>query len=177
MAIASIISRRRFLQAEFSPATALLRPPWSVAEARFRVACTRCGECISACPTGILKADGEGYPFVDFSGGECAFCAACVTACRDGALVRDASSAAPWTLKALFEASCLAEKGVMCLVCREQCERNAIRLQPRQGSVPMPQLDAGACTGCGACVAPCPAGSIRITTIESAAEKKEAVCT
>jgi ferredoxin-type protein NapF len=148
-----------------------------VAEARFLDACTRCGECISACAPGILKSHGRGYPSVDFTAGECTFCVACVEACHTGALARHASPVAPWSLKASIESACLARQGVMCSVCREQCEYDAISLQPRQGGVPLPHIDTKACTGCGACVAPCPTGSIRIAAPDPVVPAREAACT
>jgi ferredoxin-type protein NapF len=173
----STISRRHFLRADLSGRTTPLRPPWARAEARFLAACTRCDECLSACAAGILKPDGRGYPVVDFARGECTFCAACVEACRSGALVRDARPAAPWTLKASVGPDCLARRGVLCSVCREQCEYDAVSLQPQRGGVPLPQIKASACTGCGACATPCPTGSIRIAIPRPAEIAHETTCT
>ena len=36
----------------------------------------------------------------------------------------------------------------------------AIRFPLVAGGVPRPEIDTGACTGCGACVAPCPVNAI-----------------
>lgn len=177
MASASTISRRHFLRADLGGRTTPLRPPWAMPEARFLAACTRCDDCLSACAAGILKADGRGYPVVDFARGECTFCAACVETCRSGALARDARSAAPWSLKASIEPDCLARQGVMCSVCREQCGYDAISLQPQRGGVPLPQIETSACTGCGACVAPCPTASIRIAIPRPTEVAQEAMCT
>ena len=101
-----------------------------------------------------------GFPGVDFSRGECTFCADCVAACEPLALRRDDTSAAPWDRVAVIGAGCLAVRGVECRVCGESCPEGAIRFRPRLGGVAHPQLDAAACTACGACIGPCPTRAI-----------------
>lgn len=136
------------------------RPPWAREERDFISSCTRCDACIDACPTAILvRADG-GFPAVDFSRGECTFCGDCVTHCAPRALLRPAEGDAPWSLKASIGQACLAAAGVECRVCGETCRVGAIRFRPRIGGVALPQLEAEACTGCGACFAPCPTRAI-----------------
>ncbi|HQZ02458.1 MAG TPA: ferredoxin-type protein NapF [Thauera sp.] len=155
-------ARRSFLRGSMRAVAAAIRPPWALGEAEFISACTRCDACIDACPTSILmRADG-GFPGVDFSRGECTFCADCVTACEPRALVRVLDEPAPWALRAQIGRACLAEAGVECRVCGERCPTVAIRFRPRLGGVALPQLDAAACTGCGACFAPCPTRAILI---------------
>lgn len=136
------------------------RPPWAREERDFISSCTRCDACIDACPTAILvRADG-GFPAVDFSRGECTFCGDCVTHCAPRALLRPAEGDAPWSSKASIGQACLAAAGVECRVCGETCPAGAIRFRPRIGGVALPQLEAEACTGCGACFAPCPTRAI-----------------
>ncbi|WP_083953699.1 ferredoxin-type protein NapF [Thauera butanivorans] len=159
------LSRRSFLRGGMRAVAPAVRPPWARAEAAFLAACTRCDACIDACPTAILlRADG-GFPGVDFSAGagECTFCGECVAHCEPQALVRSAEGGAPWALKAGVGRGCLAESGVECRVCGESCPVGAIRFRPRLGGVALPQLDADACTGCGACFAPCPTRAIAMT--------------
>ena len=43
-----------------SAAEAAVRPPGSVPEPAFLRRCVRCGECINACPTGVLQPAGLG---------------------------------------------------------------------------------------------------------------------
>ena len=154
-------SRRNFLRGRFSPAKGLQRPPWAIAERDFLEVCTRCGDCCRACPTQILVEREGGYPGVDFGAGECTFCGDCVTACRSSALVREAVQA-PWSIIARFGENCLARQRVECRVCGEQCENGAIRFPPQAGGVAVPSLDPAQCSGCGACVAPCPTQAIVI---------------
>jgi ferredoxin-type protein NapF len=153
-------SRRQFLRGRFSPRHQPLRPPWALAEDAFRAACTRCGECLRACPQGILVDDG-GYPRVEFGKGECTFCAACVAACAPAALRRQEGQL-PWRLLPVISADCLARRNIVCRSCGDACGRMAIRFSPRQGGSALPEVDASRCTGCGGCVAPCPAGAIAL---------------
>lgn len=134
------------------------RPPWALAEAGFLDACTRCGACVDACPTGLLQAGMGGFPVADFAGGDCDFCRRCATACQPGALRR--TETRPWDLVAVIGDGCLAEQNVVCRTCGEACEANAIRFVPRIGGVAIPQLNIDNCTGCGQCLAPCPTRAI-----------------
>lgn len=153
-------SRRGFLRGRVRAAAPAPRPPWAREERDFISSCTRCDACIDACPTAILvRADG-GFPAVDFSRGECTFCGDCVTHCAPRALLRPAEGDAPWSSKASIGQACLAAAGVECRVCGENCPVGAIRFRPRIGGVALPQLEAEACTGCGACFAPCPTRAI-----------------
>jgi ferredoxin len=54
--------------------------------------------------------------------------------------------------------ACIAWNGVICISCRTACQEQAIRVD-RRGR---PTIVAGACTGCGACVDPCPSRAIRL---------------
>ena len=61
---------------------------------------------------------------------------------------------------ARIESGCLARHGVFCRSCGESCEPAAILFQPVVGGVPLPDIDMAKCTGCGECLASCPAQSI-----------------
>jgi len=127
----------------------------------FTEACTRCGDCARACPTRIIRQGEGGYPTVDFTFGECTFCGDCVSACPTGAL-RRAADETPWTLQASIGDACVAQRQVECRICGEQSDAGAIRFRPQVGGIALPQLDEKACTGCGACIAGCPATAITV---------------
>lgn len=152
-------SRRQFLRGNFSGKADAIRPPWALDEEAFVSRCTRCAACIDVCPTHIIVKGRGNYPRIDFARGECTFCAQCVTVCRDGALQR-AEHRPPWSIKAVIGPSCLARRDVVCRTCGDACEAQAIRFRPRLGGASLPELDPQACTGCGACVALCPAAAI-----------------
>ena len=156
-----MVSRRQFLRGNFKAARPPQRPPWALAEEGFLDACSRCGDCIPVCPTRIIVVV-RGYPEVDFKRGECTFCGACALACKDGALPRATGQAIPWAIKAQIGPGCLARQGVECRVCGDHCPVAAIRFSPRLGGPPVAEVEAGSCTGCGACVAPCPVTAISL---------------
>jgi ferredoxin-type protein NapF len=130
-------------------------------EAEFIDRCTRCNDCLKACPTRILVIGDGGYPTVDFSAGECTFCSDCVTSCQPKALLRQPEQAA-WPYKAAIGEDCLPRQGVECRTCGDFCDVHAIRFTPRLGGSPLPEIDGEICTGCGACVAPCPVAAITV---------------
>jgi ferredoxin-type protein NapF len=138
-----------------------IRPPWALHGEAFSIACTGGGDCINACPENILRANSEGLPTVSFGAGQCTFCGACVEACPTGALAI-APGAEPWNLKAEITNTCLSILGTTCHVCGERCDVQAIAFRLAVGGAALPEIDASMCTGCGACIAPCPVRAIRI---------------
>ncbi len=152
-------SRRRFFGAQRS-GDSPLRPPWSLGEEAFLASCTRCDECLGACPTGVLQRGEGGYPVADFMQAACTLCGECVQVCQPGALVRQADKPA-WRHTLTIVASCLPKQRVECRVCGEACEEEAIVFRPRLGGVAEPEFNQQRCTACGACIAPCPVGALR----------------
>lgn len=153
-------ARRGFLRGRPRP-RAELRPPWALAENDFIDRCTRCNDCLKACPQDILVSGDGGYPSIDFTRGECTFCADCLSACQPQALLRR-DGEPPWPYKAAISADCLPAKGVECRVCGDFCDARAIVFTPRLGGCALPQIDRQLCTACGACLAPCPTSAISI---------------
>jgi ferredoxin-type protein NapF len=160
------ISRFQLLRGHLDGAGAPLRPPHARPEAEFVESCQRTGACGRACPEKILVRGRGGFPEVDFRRGECTFCMDCVRACRSGALRADALIAqdtpAPWTVVATITGRCLSLRGVTCRSCGDVCEPRALRFRLAVGGRAEPEIDLAACTGCGACVAPCPVDAVRM---------------
>jgi ferredoxin-type protein NapF len=161
------ISRRQFLRGDFRNKHFPVRPPWALQEDDFLDHCTRCNECVRACPQKILSSDDGGFPHVSFANGECTFCGECVSRCRDGALTgyvagRETGRQTAWDIRAVVSGECLSVRGIHCQVCREQCEVSAIRFRPQPGREAPPEINTRLCTGCGACVKPCPVNAIHI---------------
>ena len=149
-------------------ASPTLRPPGAVDEARFAGLCVRCGNCLRACPTQIIRTDrgehgiaGLLTPTLDFSRDYCREdCTRCTHVCPSGALV-------PLTLKQKERTSiglprvnmeiCLLGDDRECSVCRNWCPYEAITLEfSRIEYTLTPKIDPEKCPGCGACQAVCP---------------------
>lgn len=162
------VSRRRFLGARTS-GQVLFRPPWSVPEADFLARCTRCDDCLRACPTQLLKRGEGGFPEADFSAAACTLCGDCTRACQTGALGRN-TEVRPWLFGIAITEECLAARQVECRICGEICDEAVIRFRPRLGGVSLPEVDNALCTGCGACIAPCPVTAIQRVVINPVPE-------
>lgn len=156
------LSRRHLLRGHLKAAAPAVQLPWSLPWPEFVADCSRCGDCLSACPEQIIiKGDG-GFPALDLGRGECSFCGDCASACQEP-LFRPRDQR-PWDYIAQITEGCLANGQVYCQRCQDSCEARAIRFVPVLGRVPTPSVDATLCTGCGACVGDCPVGSIKVAS-------------
>ncbi|WP_421247701.1 ferredoxin-type protein NapF [Aeromonas jandaei] len=165
------LARRGLFRGRLRVAEPPVQLPWSVAWPQFSTGCTRCGDCLAACPEQILVNGEGGFPTVDFQRGECTFCGDCVAACKEP-LFRPASET-PWQYKASIAANCLANGQVYCQRCQDSCEPRAIRFIPTLGRVPTPVIELESCNGCGACVQDCPVGSIKVDGSAASAQKSQ----
>ena len=161
----SPIDRAQFLRGNWRGVADIMPPPWALKDNAFFKACTQCAECITACPENILRVGNAGYPQVDFQRGECTFCGDCERSCKPDALLDNGQSA--WPYRAQINNQCLALKGVMCRTCADCCETRAISFQLAVGGFASPTINSDNCSGCGACIAPCPTDSIEITKYQT----------
>lgn len=143
-------------------AAPLLRPPGALPEPAFLAACTRCADCVRACPHQaiVLAPDrmraAAGSPMIDPVQQPCLMCVdtPCITSCTPHALRRDPETPVPAIGTArISTVDCLAHQGTTCSSCIERC--------PVEGAIQLtggrPQVSAERCTGCGICHHVCPA--------------------
>ena len=153
------LSRRQLFTRRQTPDLPAL--PWLKA-GQFTDLCTQCGECVTHCPTQIIRPSDGGFPRVDFQQGECTFCYLCAEVCPEPLFLPKTEPA--WQASAVINAACLAEQNVDCRSCGDSCEPFAISFKLAVGRVARPQIDLNTCTGCGACVSICPTAAITINT-------------
>lgn len=136
----------------------VIRPPGAVDEPTFLRDCTRCDECLIACPhDAIVHApprfrEAAGTPMIESTRQPCWMCEdlPCITACEPGVL----SHAAPVKIGEahLQTMHCLAHREIQCTTCSEQC--------PVEGAIEVvdgrPRIVQSQCTGCGVCHYVCP---------------------
>jgi MauM/NapG family ferredoxin protein len=147
---------------------ALLRPPGAGSERDFLSACTRCGQCVEACPSQVLhmgragKGPSMGTPYFVARTAPCNLCAGfesmrCIDACPTPALAELAKrTEARIGLAVLDKDTCLAWNGVSCRACWHACPfpNDAIRLDFMGRAVVVDD----ACVGCGLCEHACLTG-------------------
>ena len=137
------------------------RPPGATEdEDAFDKACTRCGDCIKACPAGTLfTLDPESGPLLDPETVACRLCTdyPCIQACETGALSPLPKGVLPGFGHAkLREDICVNETRPDAPKPCDKCEQ--ICLVPEAVSFDEWNLPVFAehCTGCGLCVEACP---------------------
>jgi MauM/NapG family ferredoxin protein len=135
------------------------RPPGAIDEFQFLAGCTKCGDCISACPyNAITKAPDRlgnlaGTPIIEVDTAACMMCEdfPCITSCQPGVL----TNAIPPIMGTarITEHLCLAHHSTICTVCSERCPvDDAITVTDGR-----PIINEDTCTGCGVCRYVCPA--------------------
>ncbi len=144
-----------------APKIPVLRPPGAIAESLFLDTCTRCGDCISACPHDAIVLAPErfrtaaGSPMLSPLDAPCRMCVdtPCINVCAPKAL-RLVPGESPFQMGIAYikTSDCLAHQGSFCSVCVERC--------PIEGAITItagkPKIMANKCTGCGICHHVCP---------------------
>ena len=137
-------------------------------KSRFAGVCTRCGNCLRVCPSGIIERDvGQNglanlfTPVLRFDNDYCREdCIRCTEVCPSGAIVRLSLKEKTDIQIGLPEVNmniCLLGEDRECSVCKRWCPYDAIRYVFSEAEYTLvPQIDPQKCTGCGACEAACP---------------------
>ena len=161
-----------------------IRPPYAINELEFILACTRCGDCIAACPHEVifslsarLGVKFAGTPALDLLNKGCHLCEdwPCVTACTPNALIKP-EPAISETDKNATEINGETEKEDLLLCAPPKLARASINEQtclpysgpecgacigicPIPGALTLdmckPVIDQSLCNGCGLCRESC----------------------
>jgi polyferredoxin len=176
-----------------------IRPPGALAEPHFLDRCIKCGQCMKACPTGVLRpafteagVSGMWSPVMDMERGYCEYnCVLCGQVCPSGAIERltipaktglesggpvkvgnafiDRSRCLPWS----FDRNCM--------VCEEVCpvSPKAIHREPVERMIGgqrvllyQPRVNPELCIGCGICQHECPVNDLAAIRVTSAGETR-----
>jgi ferredoxin-type protein NapG len=156
-----------------APTRHWLRPPGSLTEEQFRTQCSRCGDCVRACPSHCIKIDwsgdkGEGVPYIDPDEMSCVLCVelACMHACPTGALQPILIDFIDMGVAVWHESTCLRSAGQDCTICVDACPVGARALVVADdGKVNVRE----GCTGCGMCQHVCPTTPKSITVLPKSA--------
>jgi len=145
-----------------------LRPPGAIDESKFVGVCTRCGNCLRSCPSGIIKHDlGQGgwpslwTPVLSFRDDYCREgCTRCAEVCPSGALERFPREGKARVRIGLAQVDmdvCLLAEDRECSACARWCPYGAIRYVFSEAQYTLVvEVDPDKCTGCGACETACP---------------------
>lgn len=144
--------------------SALIRPPGAVDEEAFLSLCTKCDDCIKACPHGSIKKAGgawgqriKGTPVIIPAKGPCRLCEdfPCIKACAAKALipVKDMNEVRMGTAR-INKDLCFAWSGSsgVCLFCYLKCPLRGTAIIVDDSK---PVVIEEKCAGCGVCENAC----------------------
>ena len=140
-----------------------VRPPGALPELAFLPACTRCGDCGTACPVQAIQwvptsgGIATGTPYLDPAHNPCVACTdmPCATACPTDALNVPATG---WKGTRLGRVHfhpqrCVTFEGRSCDVCVRACPIGEVALTLDGDGHPVLHQDG--CVACGVCVREC----------------------
>ena len=155
------MNRRQFINLLDSREEIML-PPGALPCAELVKTCNGCGDCVAACPHGVIEINGDKLPKLDLRRAGCSFCGMCGEVCNHGAFATNADIRNMWPWRAKVSLACLDTRGVACRACEAACEHDAIRFHPALGGKSDVTVDCARCDGCGACLSKCPVVAIEL---------------
>lgn len=151
-----------------------LRPPGAMAPGEFESICSRCGNCVEACPAEAIMLDQNshtagGFPYILPLNQPCVVCSelACMKSCPTGALkLVDKLSIRMGTARVRHE-KCLRDRGENCTLCIDVCPiekdgQRAVFASTESGRI---RVRKNICIGCGLCESRCPTNPAAIEIV------------
>ena len=131
-----------------------LRPPGAVAESLFLERCTKCSDCVTACPPGAIKVHPvDSTPILFADQAPCLLCEElpCIAACGvDALLAVDGISHVRMGIARVSHRLCTAGQG--CHGCVSKCPTEALSMDVERFEL---TVSEEACVGCGMCEMVC----------------------
>lgn len=145
-----------------------IRPPGARIEEEFLNTCSRCGNCVHACPVEAIHLDhsgalGKGAPFIDPDTSACVMCEGlqCVNHCPSGALLPITAEQVDIGTAVWNEITCLRTAvGEQCTMCVDHCPVGPRAIEVLENRI---VVHESGCTGCGSCQHHCPTSPRSIT--------------
>lgn len=147
-----------------------VRPPGAMEEMEFISTCTRCGDCVPACPYGaILRYPltaglRGGTPYIDPHTKACELCpdTPCITACKPGALEPTPVDRIDMGTAKVNPETCMTFDNKICTRCYDACPypERAIVIEDHH-----PRVNENGCVGCGLCQERCPTHPVGIKVL------------
>jgi ferredoxin-type protein NapG len=141
------------VQAPTPARTDWLRPPGAAEEADFLERCTKCSDCIEACPPAAIVVTADGTPGIFADHTPCMLCEdlPCIAACATDALLPVARAGdVRMGVAAIVQRLCTAGQG--CHACVSKCPTNALDMDFESLRL---VLSPALCVGCGLCESVC----------------------
>jgi MauM/NapG family ferredoxin protein len=156
-----------------------LRPPGAMEPGEFESVCSRCGQCVEACPAEAIHLDpngliADGFPYIVPADQPCVVCEdlACMKSCPTGALQLVDRLAIDLGTAKVDHDLCLRDRGENCTLCLDVCPvmdeepaRCALVASPLTGKI---IVHKNICIGCGLCENRCPTEPRAITILPHA---------
>jgi len=137
-----------------------IRPPGARIEVEFTSICSRCGNCVHACPVNAIildhsGADGAGVPYIDPEKSACVMCQdlSCMSQCPSSALQLIPREDIDMGTAVWDSASCIRSRGEQCTMCVDHCPVGPAAIEVLDNNI---VVHEDHCTGCGACQNNCP---------------------
>ncbi|HET6248830.1 MAG TPA: 4Fe-4S dicluster domain-containing protein [Tepidisphaeraceae bacterium] len=156
-----------------------IRPPGARSEQDFLNICSRCGNCVHACPVNAIQLDysqsrAGGAPYIDPDSSACVMCdgLSCMSQCPSSALMIVPREEIDIGTAAWNSGLCLRTvTGEPCTLCVDHCPVGTAALEVVDNHV---IVHEDHCTGCGACQNNCPTSPKSIVVTPKSQREAEA---